>query len=84
MTKVIGNYELTEIKAIAACEREEGIVQDAILCHQLNDEFSDGDCIIFGYSISYFETEEEVEDVLKYDTCSTFSEVEGGAYLANE
>lgn len=77
-------YTLTLIKAIADCEKEEGIVQDAILVHINSDEFSDGDCIIFGTSISEDWTDEDIDDILMNESCPTYSEIrDDGVYIAN-
>ena len=62
-------YTLTLIKAIANCEIEENIVQDAILVHLNSDEFSDGDSIIFGVTYDERWTDEDIDNILKcYDS----------------
>lgn len=77
-------YTLTIIKAIADCEREEGTIQDAILVHRNSDEFSDGDCILFGASYDDNWTDEDIDEILMYDNCPTYKEVrEDGVYIAN-
>lgn len=77
-------YTLTLIKAIADCEKEEGIVQDAILVHLNSDEFSDGDCIIFGTSYDANWTDEDIDDILMNESCPTYSTIrDDGVYIAN-
>lgn len=53
MKKIIDIYELTEIQAIAenAGDTE---AQDALRIHLTADEFSDGDCILYGYKLDDF------------------------------
>lgn len=49
MKKVINNIEFTAIKAIASCDNvDPSCVQDALLMVDLNDEFHDGDAVVFG------------------------------------
>lgn len=77
-------YTLTQIKAIAACEIEENIVQDAILVHLNSDDFSDGDCIIFGTAFDEKWTDADIDDILINESCPTFSSIrEDGVYIAN-
>lgn len=63
MTKAIGIYELTEVKAIAECAGDTE-VQDALLIHEMKDEFCDGDCILYGYTLDDFDGEDEITDAL--------------------
>ena len=56
-------YTLTLIKAIAECAGDTDI-QDAILVHLNDDEFKDGDCILFGYSINDFENDSDITEAL--------------------
>ena len=73
-------YELTEIKAIAYGDTE---VQDAILVHDREDEFGDGDCLIFDASIDHFNSDEDVEYRLINDCCPTYFDIVDGIYYAN-
>lgn len=77
-------YTLTLIKAIANCEIEENIVQDAILVHLNSDEFSDGDSIIFGVTYDENWTDDDIDDILMNEYCPTYKEIrEDGVYIAN-
>ena len=77
-------YTLTKIKAIADCEIEEGIVQDAILVHDNDYPFNDQDCIIFGRSYDDNWTDNDIEDILMNDNCPTYSSIrDDGVYIAN-
>lgn len=75
-------YEITTIKAIAECANETEI-QDAILIHENNDEFSNGDCILFGYSADELEADEDITDALINNTpCTDFTIDNKGVYHA--
>lgn len=78
---ITGNYTLTSIKAVPYELPEE--VQDAILIHNNNEEFEDGDCILFGYGISEFESDYDVETALINECCATYSRIEDGIYYSN-
>lgn len=81
---IMKKYTLTLIKAIANCEIEENIIQDAILVHLNSDDFSDGDCIIFGISYDEDWTDEDIENILVSENCPTYSSIrEDGVYIAN-
>lgn len=60
-------YEITTIKAIAECA-EELIIQDALLIHEVKDEFGNGDCILFGYTKDELISDEDVQDALMNNT----------------
>lgn len=67
-------YELTSVKATAPGETE---TQDAILVHLKKDAFSDGDCILFGYSAEDFDCDDDITDALINNTpesCYTIDE----------
>ena len=77
-------YTLTLIKAIANCEIEENIIQDAILVHLNSDEFSDGDSIIFGVTYDENWTDEDIDAILINECCPTVDTIrEDGVYIAN-
>lgn len=61
MKKIINNIEFTTIKAIAAVDSAND-VQDALLMHDIEDEFCDGDCIVFGYEMP--EDEADVDAII--------------------
>lgn len=82
MKKTIEFYELTEIKAIAenAGETEP---QDALRIHLVNDEYADGDCILYGYTLDDFSSADEITAALKNETTETSFEInENGIYCA--
>lgn len=75
-------YEITTIKAIAECAGEPEI-QDALLIHNTNEEFNDGDCILFGYTADEFEADEDITEALINNTPCTAWTVDGeGVYHA--
>lgn len=77
-------YTITLIKAIAACEIEENIVQDAILVHDNSYDFNDQDCIIFGTTFDESWTDADIDDILMNESCPTYSSIrEDGVYIAN-
>ena len=61
MKKVYNGYEFSECTAIAL-EAGDTTRQNAIFCHKIDDEFRDGDCVIFGYSLPA--DEEDAENIL--------------------
>ena len=78
------DYRLTAVKAIAKSAGDpDSEIQDAILIHTLKDPFKDSDCILFGYDIWEFDTDEEITDALQANTPSTaFTIREDGTYIA--
>lgn len=82
MTRIIENYELTEVKAIAenAGDTE---AQDALRVHLVSDEYADGDCILYGYSLDDFSSASEITDVLMSENPETSFDIdEDGIYHA--
>lgn len=78
----MAKYTLTKIKAIAYCELNEGIVQDAILVHDNDYPFDDQDCIIFGTTLDETWTDEDIEYILTNETCPTYKEIrDDGVYI---
>lgn len=55
--KTIDGYEIIRGKAIAAGDDER---QDALFIHKIDDEFGDGDMIVFGYDMP--EDADELQD----------------------
>lgn len=86
----IGAYEIENIKAVAECDALDE-VQDALFVSSVNDEFGDGDCILFGWMEEYFEEydENEREERLiealqdEYPT-SDYCEINGIYYAGRE
>lgn len=78
-------FTLTKIKAIAACDiNEKDNVQDAILVHSNDDEFGDGDCIVFGADDYESWDDEDVEAILFNEDCPIYRTIrEDGVYIAN-
>ena len=75
-------YRLTAVNAIAESAGE-FTSQEAILVHLLKDENKDGDCILFGYDIWEFDTDEDITDALQANTpISAFTIREDGTYIA--
>lgn len=58
---IISGYEFKECKAVAI-EAGDADAQNALFCHKLDDEFCDGDCVIFGYELP--ESVEDVETIM--------------------
>ena len=75
-------FEINTIKAIAECAGESE-VQEALLIHEKNDEFHNGDCILFGYSADELTSDEEVADALFNNTPETYWTVEDGIYYVH-
>lgn len=50
MKKIIDNIEITRCKA-AAISAGDTTLQDALFIHDLNDDFHDGDAVVFGYDM---------------------------------
>lgn len=63
MKKTFNIYVITEVQAIAASAYETE-AQDALRVHLIDDPYSDGDCILFGYSIADFDNDEEITEAL--------------------
>jgi hypothetical protein len=62
--------EVEEIKAIADCDDETLEVQNALFIHYTDDEFGDGNGIIFGYDMP--ENDEEAQQMIEdayYEHC---------------
>lgn len=73
-------YEITEIKAIAESAGDTSI-QDALRIHLVEDQYADGDCILFGYSASELEEDDEITEALCNNTPeSDFYIDEAGIY----
>lgn len=75
-------FEITTIKAIAECAGESE-VQDALLIHEINDEFHNGDCILFGYSADELTSDEEIAEALINNTPISDWSIENGIYIAH-
>lgn len=78
----INLYTLTAVKAIAESAGDTE-VQDAIRVHLNSDEFGDGDCILYGYSMDEFTCDEDITDALTNNSPETYFTIdENGIYHA--
>lgn len=75
-------YEITSIKAVAECAGEKE-VQEALLIHEIKDEFCNGDCILFGYSEDELTTDEEIKIALTNNTPVSDWTYENGIFYAH-
>jgi len=57
MKITIDNFEISTCTAIAI-EAEDAERQPALFIHNVNDEFCDGDCVVFGYAMP-----EDMDDI---------------------
>ena len=73
-------YVLTEVLAVAYGDNEP---QDAVLVHYKEDEFCDGDCLIFDASIDHLNSDEDVEYRLINECCPTYFDIVDDIYYAN-
>ena len=77
MKKIIAGTEFTDILCSFWPETRK---QPGILCHDLEDEYHDGDCIALGWETAWLKKAEDIAAMYEDLTFSSFTRGEDGSY----
>lgn len=80
----MNKFEITSAKAKVEGENE---IVECVLIHEIKDEFRDGDCILFNYTIDELTTDEEIEYAISnnyVESCFKYNEDENLYFVGSE